>query len=168
MKHELHQERERDPPSEISVGDASGDGGAVTTPLQKGLVRSFVHKSPSKFWFTWLSMGYIYKVAVGSISNIVTRLSSAAQALPTICRADKIETISLFHMTKNYHEYKAFYFYHPQTKLWEGNVFTGVCGGGYVQGVGYSSLPPRIHGTWYTPVYGRQAGGTHATGMFSC
>ena len=37
------------------------------------------------------------------------------------------------------------------------------CGDGYVQGGGYSPLPPQIHGT-----YGRQVGGTHPIGMLSC
>ena len=74
-------------------------------------------------------------------------------------------------------------------KLGEGNVFAGVClsagrvflvpspfrgRGGYVQGVGdYDSEaltppPPPRHGTWDTTGYGRQAVGTHPTGMLSC
>ena len=73
-------------------------------------------------------------------------------------------------------------------KWQEGNVFTVVClstgkgisgamsfpggqylwyqvpyGDGYVQGGGYSPLPPQIHGT-----YGRQVGGTHPIGVLSC
>ena len=81
--------------------------------------------------------------------------------------------------------------YRPPAKSEEGNVCTGVCqsvhgeggiyghvlsgtrsllgGGGYVRGLwdlrggGYS--PPR---TSDTMGYGRQAGGTHPTGMLSC
>ena len=38
-------------------------------------------------------------------------------------------------------------------------------GGGYVEGW---VLNPRIHGTWNTTGYSRQAGGTHPTEMLSC
>ena len=67
------------------------------------------------------------------------------------------------------------HYYLPQTKLREGNVFTGVCPqggwtltatrGGYVGG--RYSPPTRIHGTWDSTGYGLQASSTHPTGMLS-
>ena len=89
-------------------------------------------------------------------------------------------------------------FYHSQTKLQEGNVFTSVClstvrrgylwprvlsgggagmsrgwvltsQGGYIQGGRVLTPHPcRIHGTWDTTGYGRQVGGMNPTGMLSC
>ena len=50
------------------------------------------------------------------------------------------------------------HFCHPQTKLRENNVFTGVC----------QSFCSRGGGTWDTTGYGWQVGSTHPTGMHSC
>ena len=58
------------------------------------------------------------------------------------------------------------YIYRPQTKLREGNVFTGVCLPTKGEG-GYSHPTPQVHGTWDTTGHGRQAVGTHPTGMLS-
>ena len=62
-----------------------------------------------------------------------------------------------------------------QTKMREGNAFTGVClftggyspppPGGYVQRDGYSP-PPLPTDTWDTTGYGQQAGGTHSTDIW--
>ena len=81
--------------------------------------------------------------------------------------------------------------YRPQTRLGEGNVFTGVCqslcppggggGEGYVHhmhhGIGrVPPMPPDIRpghlppppSPWHLMAYGWQAGGTHPTAMLSC
>ena len=73
--------------------------------------------------------------------------------------------------------------YHPKTKLWEGNVFTGICLSGGEGGVGTShALWDRSHSRvpledLPAPVltssggdqntYGCQVGGMHPTGMLS-
>ena len=81
------------------------------------------------------------------------------------------------------------YFYRPQTKLREGYVFTRVCDSVH-RGVcvyhpqadtpGQTPLPPwadtprPVHAGIHPlpaqcmPEYGKQAGGTHPTGMHSC
>ena len=50
-----------------------------------------------------------------------------------------------------------------------GWVCLGVCrgGGAGMSRRGGTSPLPRIHGTWDTTGYGRQAGGTHPSGMLS-
>ena len=85
-------------------------------------------------------------------------------------------------------------FYRPETKLWEGNVFTGVCqsfcslGGSAIPCL-RPDTPPRTrhplwsraplgrnmgpdkkwhHTPWYDLVVATKTGGTHPTGMHSC
>ena len=86
---------------------------------------------------------------------------------------------------KHYEEY--LYFYRPQTKLREGNVFTGVCdsvhrGSVWSQGGAWSGggVPAPEGGVWSggsgpervpggdPPRTATAAGGTHPTGMRSC
>ena len=63
-------------------------------------------------------------------------------------------------------------FYRPQTKLWEGNVFTPVCDS--VHGGGRGSLSRwglfggRGGSLSGRPPHGGRAGGTYPTGMHSC
>ena len=75
------------------------------------------------------------------------------------------------------HQCDSFHLYRPQTKLWEGNVFTPVCRSFCSQG-GLPHIPGRYppgrHPSGQTPPvqcmlgYGQQAGSTHPTRMHSC
>ena len=65
--------------------------------------------------------------------------------------------ILLSHL-ESYRNMKAsIYYYRPQTKLGQGNIFRSVC-------QEFCSHPGAVH----AGRYGQQAGGTHPTGMHTC
>ena len=78
-------------------------------------------------------------------------------------------SIEIWSPSRIYYQYKILLYYHPQTKLLEGNVFTRVCQS--VQG-GHTPLDtdPALEAEppYCLLVEATKAGGTHATGIHYC